>query len=83
MGGERRETKVANWNELLGILDKGNDPGQTLTEICEETGKGRTAVTRLVKLAITQGKVKVGKRGIEDSSGRVNRHPVYEWVGGK
>lgn len=68
---------AADWAALMAESYAKDDPGQTVNEIMEQTGRGRTMVKQWLAKEIARGRITVGSRSIVNSSGNRQRVPVY------
>ncbi len=82
-GSGRKDDEVlvipsaADWAALMAGSYVKDDPGQTVNEIMEQTGKGRTMVKEWLSKEIARGRIAVGSRVIKNVSGCRQRVPVY------
>jgi hypothetical protein len=82
-GSGRKDDEVlvipsaADWAALMAEPCVKDDPGQTVNEIMEQTGRGRTMVKQWLSKEIASGRIAVGSRGIKSVSGCRQRVPVY------
>ena len=70
---------VQKWLAELGS-QLCDDPGSTITEMVDATGRTKNSILRLVRKGLAEGRYKRGWARREDTSGRMQRVPVYTVV---